>query len=91
MTDVVRRISVRLSLQDGGIVERQLEQIGRTGDASLDRLTADAARSAPPRRSASTPPRISARSATAAWLRPMTPRSPTGSRRCAGTAGANAT
>jgi tape measure domain-containing protein len=25
-------------LQDGGIVERQLEQIGRTGDASLDRI-----------------------------------------------------
>jgi tape measure domain-containing protein len=38
MTDAVRRISVRLSLQDGGIVERQLEQIGRTGDASLDRI-----------------------------------------------------
>jgi hypothetical protein len=38
MADAVRRISVRLSLQDDGIVERQLEQIGRVRDASLDRL-----------------------------------------------------
>jgi tape measure domain-containing protein len=38
MADAIRRISIRLSLDEGGTVERQLEQIGRTGDASLDRL-----------------------------------------------------
>jgi tape measure domain-containing protein len=38
MTDAVRRISIRLSLVDGGIVERQLRDVGRAGDESLGRL-----------------------------------------------------
>jgi hypothetical protein len=38
MTDAVRRISVRLSLVDGGIVERQLRDVGRAGDESLGRI-----------------------------------------------------
>ncbi|TQF85231.1 tape measure protein [Elioraea sp. Yellowstone] len=38
MTDAVRRLSIRLSLVDGGIVERQLRDVGRAGDESLGRI-----------------------------------------------------
>ena len=38
MADAGRRLSIRLSLVDGGIVERQLRDVGRAGDESLGRI-----------------------------------------------------